>query len=46
MAKPKVVILMFSSGKLVITGEREPKDIVNAVDEVVRELKNSSLMTT
>jgi len=46
MAKPKVVILMFSSGKLVITGGREPEDIAYAIDERERELKNLSLVTT
>ena len=46
LAKPKMVILLFSSGKLVITGGRKPEDVANAVDQLVEELKSLSLMTT
>ena len=46
LAKPKMVILLFSSGKLVITGGRKLEDVASAVDQFVKELKGLSLMTT
>jgi transcription initiation factor TFIID TATA-box-binding protein len=44
LSDPKVVILLFSSGKLVITGGKKPEDVVNAVDRIVKELKILSLL--
>jgi transcription initiation factor TFIID TATA-box-binding protein len=44
VSDPKVVVLLFGSGKLVITGGRKPEDAANAVDRIVEELKSVSLM--
>jgi transcription initiation factor TFIID TATA-box-binding protein len=44
LSEPKVVVLLFGSGKLVITGGRVPEDAANAVDRIVKELKRLSLM--
>ena len=44
ISDPKVVVLLFGSGKLVITGGRKPEDTVNAVDRIVKELKSLSLL--
>ena len=44
LSEPKVVVLMFGSGKLVITGGRVPEDAANAVDQIVNQLKSLSLM--
>ncbi|MGA7075865.1 MAG: TATA-box-binding protein, partial [Halobacteriota archaeon] len=44
VSDPKVVVLLFGSGKLVITGGRKPEDAANAVDRIVEELKSLSLM--
>ncbi|MGZ4865167.1 MAG: TATA-box-binding protein [Halobacteriota archaeon] len=44
LSEPKVVILIFGSGKLVITGGRVPEDAANAVDQIVKQLKSLSLM--
>jgi len=44
VSDPKVVVLLFSSGKLVITGGRKPEDAANAVDRIVEELKSLSLL--
>ena len=44
LSDPKVVILLFGSGKLVITGGKKPEDMVNAVDRIVEELKSVSLL--
>jgi transcription initiation factor TFIID TATA-box-binding protein len=46
LTKPKMVILLFSSGKLVITGGRKPEDVADAVDRLVEELKSLNLMAT
>jgi len=40
LSDPQVVILLFSSSKLVITGGKKPEDVVNAVDRIVTELKS------
>ena len=37
--KPKVVVLLFGSGKLVVTGGKKPSDAEEAVERIVRELK-------
>ena len=39
MAVPKVVILIFGSGKLVCTGAKSEEQIHEAVDILVKELK-------
>jgi transcription initiation factor TFIID TATA-box-binding protein len=44
LSDPKVVVLLFGSGKLVITGGRKPEDAANAVDQIVKQLKSLSLM--
>jgi len=44
VSDPKVVVLLFGSGKMVITGGRKPEDAVNAVDRIVEQLKSLSLM--
>src|SRR5450756_1151696 len=44
LSEPKVVVLIFGSGKLVITGGRVPEDAANAVDRIVKELKSLSLL--
>ena len=36
---PKVVLLLFGSGKLVCTGARKPKDVEDAVDKITIELR-------
>jgi transcription initiation factor TFIID TATA-box-binding protein len=44
LSDPKVVVLLFGSGKLVITGGRKLEDAANAVDRIVKELKSVSLL--
>jgi transcription initiation factor TFIID TATA-box-binding protein len=44
LSEPKVVVLLFGSGKLVVTGGRKPEDAANAVDRIVKELKSLSLL--
>jgi TATA-box binding protein (TBP), component of TFIID and TFIIIB len=44
LSEPKVVVLMFGSGKLVVTGGRVPEDAANAVDQIVKQLKSLSFM--
>ena len=44
LSEPKVVVLLFGSGKLVVTGGRVPEDAANAVDRIVKELKSLSLL--
>jgi len=44
VSDPKVVILLFGSGKLVVTGGKKPEDMVNAVDRIVKELQRLSLL--
>jgi len=44
LSDPKVVVLLFGSGKMVITGGRKPEDAVKAVDQIVKQLKSLSLM--
>jgi transcription initiation factor TFIID TATA-box-binding protein len=41
---PKVVVLLFGSGKLVCTGARKPKDVEIAVDKITDELKAAGLL--
>jgi transcription initiation factor TFIID TATA-box-binding protein len=39
MNAPKVVLLLFSSGKVVCTGARKPQDVEEAVDQIIIELR-------
>jgi transcription initiation factor TFIID TATA-box-binding protein len=41
---PKVVVLLFGSGKLVCTGARRPEDAEQAVDKITEELKALGLL--
>jgi transcription initiation factor TFIID TATA-box-binding protein len=41
---PRVVLLLFGSGKLVCTGARRPSDIALAVHRITRELQDSDLL--
>jgi transcription initiation factor TFIID TATA-box-binding protein len=42
--EPRVVVLLFGSGKMVCTGARRPSDIELAVQTVTRELRTGGLM--
>jgi transcription initiation factor TFIID TATA-box-binding protein len=42
--EPKVVLLLFGSGKLVCTGARDPKDVERAVDRITEELRAYGLI--
>ena len=42
--QPKVVLLIFGSGKIVITGCKKPEDAEAAVEHIVSELKNIELL--
>jgi len=44
MDEPKVVILLFASGKLVCTGARKEEDAHKAVDNLRQELKKNNLI--
>ena len=41
---PKVVLLMFGSGKVVCTGARKPADVEKAMEKITAELKASGLL--
>jgi len=41
---PKVVVLLFGSGKLVCTGAKVEKDAAEAVDKITEELKAAGLL--
>ena len=41
---PKVVLLMFGSGKVVCTGARQPSDVERAVERITAELKENGLL--
>jgi transcription initiation factor TFIID TATA-box-binding protein len=41
---PKVVVLLFGSGKLVCTGARRPEDVEIAVDKITQELRGAGLL--
>ena len=43
--EPKVVLLLFGSGKLVCTGARVPQDVEKAVDKITAELKAAGLLS-
>ena len=42
--EPKVVLLLFGSGKLVCTGARKPSDVDQAVEKITAELKSAGLL--
>ncbi len=42
--EPKVVVLLFGSGKLVCTGARKPEDVDRAVERITAELKGAGLL--
>jgi len=44
MAEPKVVILLFASGKLVCTGAKKEQDVYDAVDKLHLLLEETSLI--
>jgi len=44
MDSPKVVMLLFGSGKLVCTGGRKPKDVEVAVNKITEELRAAGLL--
>ncbi len=41
---PKVVVLLFGSGKLVCTGARKPEDVERAVEKITEELDAAGLL--
>jgi len=43
--EPKVVLLLFWSGKLVCTGARIPQDVEAAVDKITKELQAAGLLS-
>jgi transcription initiation factor TFIID TATA-box-binding protein len=45
LESPKVVMLLFGSGKLVCTGARKPEDAETAVDKITEELKSAGLLS-
>ena len=44
IGEPKVVLLMFGSGKVVCTGARTPADVEKAVEKITAELKANGLL--
>ena len=42
--EPKVVVLLFGSGKMVCTGARKPQDVEAAVDRIAAELRAAGLL--
>jgi transcription initiation factor TFIID TATA-box-binding protein len=44
ISSPKVVILLFGSGKLVCTGARTPEDVEIAVNKITEELRAAGLL--
>lgn len=44
LQEPKVVLLIFGSGKLVCTGAKEPRMVEEAVDKVAEELRGAGLI--
>jgi transcription initiation factor TFIID TATA-box-binding protein len=43
--EPRVVLLLFGSGKLVCTGARKPSDLALAVDRITKELQDAGLLS-
>ncbi|HOX34335.1 MAG TPA: TATA-box-binding protein [Methanoregulaceae archaeon] len=44
LENPKVVVLLFGSGKLIITGGKEPEDAKKAVVKILADLRSLGLM--
>ncbi|MFQ5758531.1 MAG: TATA box-binding protein, partial [Candidatus Bathyarchaeia archaeon] len=44
MDEPKVVILLFASGKLVCTGAKREEDVFEAVEKLHKELEEKDLI--
>jgi transcription initiation factor TFIID TATA-box-binding protein len=44
LEEPRVVVLLFGSGKLVCTGARRPKDVELAVQHITKELSRAGLL--
>jgi len=44
MQEPRVVVLIFGSGKLVCTGARRPSDILLSVENLTKELRDAGLL--
>jgi len=44
LENPKVVVLLFGSGKLIITGGKEPEDAKKAVVKILADLRHLGLM--
>jgi transcription initiation factor TFIID TATA-box-binding protein len=42
--EPRVVVLLFGSGKLVCTGARKPSDVALAVEKITKELQDAGLL--
>jgi len=42
--KPKVVMLLFGSGKLVCTGAKKPHDVEEAIEHIDAELRSADLL--
>lgn len=42
--EPKVVVLLFGSGKVVCTGARKPSDVEQAIEKITAELKSAGLL--
>ena len=44
LEEPRVVVLLFGSGKLVCTGARRPSDVALAVQKITKELQDAGLL--
>jgi transcription initiation factor TFIID TATA-box-binding protein len=44
LKEPRVVVLLFGSGKLVCTGARRPSDVSLAVEHITKELQDAGLL--
>ncbi|MHC1627181.1 MAG: TATA-box-binding protein [Methanoculleaceae archaeon] len=44
LEEPKVVVLLFGSGKLIITGGKRPEDAKHAVQKILSDLENLGLV--
>jgi len=44
LEQPRVVVLLFGSGKLVCTGARRPSDVRVAVEKITKELQDAGLL--
>ncbi len=44
LEEPRVVVLLFGSGKLVCTGARRPSDVSRAVEKITKELQDAGLL--